>query len=171
MNTRDPERPLTSRYRPSMAARVTTGLHGAREIARSVLSIEETLQPMRTALKYVLAGSAAALVAAHAAQARSYNGHSEAGAGSETCAVYSKQYAAYPKLTMRTYIAWAQGFMTAVNFALHNSHSPSMDLGPKSFPISAQQTFLNEYCDAHPTMQYVDGVIALLSHLREADSR
>ena len=80
-----------------------------------------------------------------------------AGAGAATCAKFAKAYAAAPQVTEDLYYSWALGFLTGLNvenpaprFAVLNATSRHVQIGE-----------IRDYCNRHPTAQYIDAVINL----------
>jgi hypothetical protein len=61
------------------------------------------------------------------------------------------------------YFQWAQGFMTAVNFASLTNDKDAKDLSASS--TEDQQRRLRFYCNKHPSDEYILAVKALYNDL------
>ena len=61
---------------------------------------------------------------------------------------------------------WAQGIMSGINMGKEAMGQPTKNLS--SIDIDDQRQLLREYCNAHPTKTYMDGVIDLLNQLNNS---
>jgi hypothetical protein len=82
------------------------------------------------------------------------------GAGASTCASYAETYAS-------TYLTWAQGFMSGLNYG-HLRTKDTIDLNPQAFPIETQERLLQQFCEQHPSMSFSAAVFALWVEMRKS---
>jgi len=61
------------------------------------------------------------------------------------------------------YFTWAQGFMTAVNFAKIQHNSSFKELN--GWSTEEQERHIREYCDQHPLGDFMDAILDLLQFL------
>jgi hypothetical protein len=86
-----------------------------------------------------------------------------AGAGSFSCAEFTKAYRQYPDDMGGLYFSWAQGFMTGLNVAFLSPWTP---LDFSRWSVKRQQMYIREYCDAHPLKLYMEAVLTLYDAMR-----
>jgi hypothetical protein len=93
------------------------------------------------------------------------------GLGAADCPEFISEITTQP-LTQKDYLAWAQGYMSALLLTRPPGVDRRLDLMPKSFPLLKQLGFLREYCSANPNESFADAVEALYKRLRlEGKSR
>jgi hypothetical protein len=85
------------------------------------------------------------------------------GHGLFSCAEFAKFYRARPKETETEFFAWAMGFMSGFNAKNLMDQGTFFDLKAKS--ATDMQSFLREYCNAHPLTDYGHGVFELINSL------
>jgi hypothetical protein len=86
-----------------------------------------------------------------------------AGPGIFSCTEYANIYRGDPKFAENHWFAWAQGFMSGLNFAAIGQTGISMNLN--SMSIDQQQRALRAYCNDHPLANYIDAVLDLYNRL------
>jgi hypothetical protein len=79
------------------------------------------------------------------------------GIGGKTCGEFAANYAKDTG-TEIIWFTWAQGFMSATNYATLNFRKNIRDL---SGDIEIQQRQIRQYCDAHPLAEYGSAVLDL----------
>ena len=92
------------------------------------------------------------------------------GAGASTCASYAETYKKGNPSEAGTYLTWAQGFMSGLNYG-HLRTKDTLDLNPQAlqaFPIETQGRLLQQYCEQHPTMSFSAAVFALWVEMRKS---
>ena len=87
------------------------------------------------------------------------------GIGASSCAQFKDEVTRTPRIE-RDYLAWAQGFMSAVILNAPKGRDESLDLAPETFPLREQAAFLAIYCSQNPDRNYGDAVIELYLKLR-----
>lgn len=85
------------------------------------------------------------------------------GAGVMTCAEFASGYKQEPYAVEQLNFTWAQGYMTASNFAL-NDPKQYLDLG--LWTNERQMSHIRGYCDAHPLQYYVSAVLDLIDAMK-----
>lgn len=68
--------------------------------------------------------------------------------------------------TQRDYLAWAQGFMSAVLLTRPAGVDEGLDLNPPSFGLLSQLGFLRQYCLDNQSRDFADAVVELYRTLR-----
>ncbi len=66
----------------------------------------------------------------------------------------------------RDYLAWAQGYMSAILVTRPLGVDENLDLNPQTFPLIAQLAFLRDHCAKHPSENFADAVESLYKRLR-----
>lgn len=84
------------------------------------------------------------------------------GAGTNTCAEFSRSYAASPDRAEALYFSWAEGYMTALNTASLRNGPTSQNL---DISVEIMESRVRAYCDAHPLDYYSDAVFNLFKGL------
>lgn len=92
------------------------------------------------------------------------------GLGAADCGEFLSETATQP-LSQKDYLAWAQGYMSALLLTRPPGVDRGLDLMPKSLPLLKQLAFLRDYCVAHPQESFADAVEALYKRLRTEGSR
>ncbi len=87
------------------------------------------------------------------------------GLGAATCKQFNGDVAANPTV-QRDYLAWAQGFMSAIILSRPPGVDERLDLSPPTFDLIAQLHFLKDYCARSETVDFSDAVEALYKRLR-----
>lgn len=91
------------------------------------------------------------------------------GIGAASCARFNDEVRANPAV-QRDYVAWAQGFMSAVLLTRPPGVDEGLDLIPRNFPLQKQLQFLRTYCAEQPQSDFSEGVKALYRTLRAPGS-
>jgi len=81
------------------------------------------------------------------------------GVGMNSCATFANLYKAQPELTENIYYAWAEGFMSGMNFEATTLYQPARNLA--GINMESAKIEIRAYCDAHPLLPYYGAVIAL----------
>ena len=90
------------------------------------------------------------------------------GTGVMTCGEFAKAYTQAPFTIEMLNFSWAQGYMTASNFALND---PSQYLDLNVWSDERQMSHIRNYCDAHPLQHYVLAVLDLMREMkRDSDA-
>ena len=89
------------------------------------------------------------------------------GLGASTCTQFVRDVMKNPAV-QRDYLAWAQGFMSAILLGRPPGIDENLDLIPTTFPLHKQLAFLREYCQKHATEDFSDAVLVLYKNLRKA---
>ena len=87
------------------------------------------------------------------------------GLGASPCSQFLKDIREQPQ-TEREYLAWAQGFMSAVLLRAPPGKDENLDLLPDEFAIEKQAAFLRRACGNTPDTSFSDGVLELYLALR-----
>ncbi len=87
------------------------------------------------------------------------------GLGAAPCEQFLREIRERPQVE-RKYLAWAQGFMSAVLLRAPPGKDENLDLLPDGFPIDRQAEFLSKFCSASPDASFSDGVLELYLALR-----
>jgi len=83
------------------------------------------------------------------------------GAGISTCSQFTTLLRRYHRDVEAHYFAWAQGFMSGVNFREIVAKSNNQDLN--SIPVRRQKQIIREYCQKHPQAHYMEAVAYLFT--------
>ena len=83
------------------------------------------------------------------------------GLGTKSCGEFARDYAAHPDMVEPMYFAWAEGFLSGMNFEAFVARAPSKLLLGGSPQMTAYKQTIRVYCDAHPLAAYSDAVTAL----------
>ena len=83
------------------------------------------------------------------------------GSGATSCAEFAKAYRNDPIGAMGSYLSWAQGYMTAINFARLSLKSRTPNLGGQTrnlsaWSISEQSARLRMFCDQRPLASFFE---------------
>ena len=89
------------------------------------------------------------------------------GLGATSCAQFLSDAGTMPAV-QRDYLAWAQGFMSAILLSRPAGIDEHLDLLPPALPLLKQLRFLQERCTASPESSFSDAVEALYKRLRQA---
>jgi hypothetical protein len=81
-----------------------------------------------------------------------------AGAGSRTCSQMVADIAELPNVR-RSYVSWMQGYLSGRNEAREAEHLELIDLAD----YETQWLWLTDWCAAHPTSSFAQGVSALFA--------
>ena len=92
------------------------------------------------------------------------------GLGATDCARFTEELAAL-KGAEREYIAWAQGFMSAILMTRPTGIDEGLNLSPEQMPLSSQVAFLKQQCESAPDRSFSEAVEALYRRLREIGKR
>lgn len=87
------------------------------------------------------------------------------GLGATTCQRFSNDVRSNPVLR-RDYMAWAQGFMSAMLLSRPAGVDEQFDLIPVTFDLVNQLHFLEDHCARNPSLSFSDSVEALYKRLR-----
>ena len=82
------------------------------------------------------------------------------GAGSGSCALYAEAHRSAPDETDNFFVSWALGYMSGIN-----SLNKDVFFDLNSMTLDEMKRSLRQYCDAHPSADYGDGVKDLLNKL------
>lgn len=88
------------------------------------------------------------------------------GVGATSCAQFLSQVRATPAV-QRDYLAWAQGFMSAILLSRPAGVDEQLDLLPPMLPLLEQLRFLQERCISSPERSFSETVEDLYRHLRQ----
>lgn len=88
------------------------------------------------------------------------------GVGATKCAQFLSDARTNPAV-QRDYLAWAQGFISAILLSRPAGTDEQLDLLPPAFPLLEQLRFLQEQCTSSPDMSFSDAVEALYKKLRK----
>lgn len=84
------------------------------------------------------------------------------GIGATTCQPFADGYRGNPPV-LNMALDWAQGFMSATNYARYANGQPEKNLN--AWTIDEQRAKLRSYCDQHPLSTVFDGVLELYNEL------
>lgn len=85
--------------------------------------------------------------------------------GATTCQRFSDDVRSNPVLR-RDYLAWAQGFMSAMLLSRPAGVDEKLDLNPVTFDLINQFHFLEDHCARNTSLSFSDAVEALYKRLR-----
>ena len=88
------------------------------------------------------------------------------GPGAVTCAQFTNDAKQNPAV-QRDYLAWAQGFMSAILLTRPSGVDDGLDLNPSTFPLLKQLEFLLNHCMQQPSADFSDAVEGLYKRLRK----
>ena len=88
------------------------------------------------------------------------------GLGAGTCRQFNSDVRKDPAV-QADYLAWAQGFMSAILLSRPRGVDQGLDLNPPSFGLLKQLEFLRSYCAENELRDFGDGVEALYIRLRK----
>jgi hypothetical protein len=88
------------------------------------------------------------------------------GLGATTCSRFMQDIKQEPAV-QRDYLAWAQGFMSAMLLGRPPGIDENLDLNPPIFGLIKQLEFLSNYCVQSPSKDFSDAVVALYERLRK----
>lgn len=91
------------------------------------------------------------------------------GLGAASCGRFLADVNGNPA-AQREYLAWAQGFISAILLTRPAGVDEQLDLLPPSLPLASQLQFLLERCAASPDGDFSEAVEALYRRLREVGS-
>lgn len=69
------------------------------------------------------------------------------------------------ELAKNTFMAWAQGYLTALNVMQSQKQTPVTNQHPPGFGVDEQWTAMVTWCQGHPGKMYVEAVNFLVGHL------
>ena len=87
------------------------------------------------------------------------------GLGATTCAQFLADVSKHPAV-QRDYLAWAQGFLSAILASRPQGVDEGLNLNPESFGLIKQLEFLRDYCGQNRSQSFSDAVEALYKRLR-----
>lgn len=87
------------------------------------------------------------------------------GLGAATCRQFNDEIAANPQVR-KDYLAWAQGFMSAIILSRPPGVDEGLDLIPPTFGLMAQLGFLEAHCARNQAADFSEAVEALYKRLR-----
>ena len=108
----------------------------------------------------LLAADAGRELRAEAAKARIV------GLGAATCQQFNDDIKSSP-LARRDYLAWTQGFMSAILLSRPPGVDEGLDLNPATFSLISQLQFLEDHCAKNASLDFSDAVEALYKRLRQ----
>src|SRR6476660_6908690 len=88
------------------------------------------------------------------------------GAGTRSCAVFSRTYKDKPKTADMIYFSWAQGYMSGVNLAAGINNKDYRPANLNVITVAAQQRFIRDFCDRNPLKDFREAVDTLLGNIR-----
>jgi hypothetical protein len=88
------------------------------------------------------------------------------GLGATTCQTFSQEILSDPRIR-RDYLAWAQGYMSAILLSRPSGVDEGLDLVPSSFDLVSQLNFLEQFCATNSVRDFADAVEALYKRLRQ----
>jgi hypothetical protein len=88
------------------------------------------------------------------------------GIGATPCPQFEQEANEHPEI-LREYIAWAQGFMSAILVSRPPGIDVGLDLNPRSFGPRSQLEFLREHCRQHSTQDVSDATVELYKRLQK----
>ncbi|SRR5581483_1755981 len=88
------------------------------------------------------------------------------GLGATSCTGFMSDAGKKPAI-QRDYLAWAQGYMSAILLTRPGTIDDGLDLAPPTFPLLKQLEFLRDYCTKHPNVSFPDAVDNLYKRLRQ----
>lgn len=88
------------------------------------------------------------------------------GLGAATCQQFNDDIKSNP-LVRRDYLAWAQGFMSAILLSRPAGVDEGLDLNPATFGLINQLQFLEDHCAKNTSRDFSDAVEALYKRLRQ----
>jgi hypothetical protein len=88
------------------------------------------------------------------------------GIGATTCQMFSREILSDPRIR-RDYLAWAQGYMSAILQSRPSGVDEGLDLAPPSFDLVKQFNFLEQFCATNVALEFADAVTALYKRLRQ----
>lgn len=87
------------------------------------------------------------------------------GLGAASCSEFLGEIGAKPSLQVE-YLAWAQGYMSALLLTRPPPIDRGLDLMPGSFRLMQQLKFLRDSCASRPEASFADAVESLYQRLR-----
>lgn len=87
------------------------------------------------------------------------------GLGATNCAQYTKDTSASVE-ARREYLAWAQGFLSAVLITRPPGVDDGLNLAPDQLPLQDQASFLQSHCARFPENSFSQAVETLYLRLR-----
>jgi hypothetical protein len=87
------------------------------------------------------------------------------GVGAATCIEFIADIDKNPPM-QRDYLAWAQGFMSAILLSRPTGVDQGLDLNPPNFGLLKQLGFLRQYCLESRSADFADAAVALYKALR-----
>jgi hypothetical protein len=139
----------------------------AADYAGNILPAEKPIAAppfARMRLAAMLLGAAWSLAAVVASQAQPVTSKI-VGLGAATCVQFTNDVSANPTI-QRDYLAWAQGFMSAILLTRPPGTDEGLDLNPSTFPLLKQLEFLRDRCMREPSTDFADAVKDLYKKLR-----
>lgn len=91
------------------------------------------------------------------------------GIGAAHCSEFLAESEAKPAV-QRDYLAWAQGFMSAILLSRPVGVDEQLDLLPPTLRLLDQLKFLREQCTKFPEKTFSEAVESLYKHLRQLSS-
>ncbi|HZS56777.1 MAG TPA: hypothetical protein VFA65_20390 [Bryobacteraceae bacterium] len=88
------------------------------------------------------------------------------GLGAASCDQFISDATKNPSI-QRDYLAWAQGYMSAILLTRPGKVDDGLDLAPPTFPLLKQLEFLRDYCRTHSDGQFPEAVEGLYKALRK----
>jgi len=85
------------------------------------------------------------------------------GLGMRSCEDFSKALKVQPALAETLYYAWAEGFVSGMNFMAPAAETQPLDL--KKIDAESAKTDIKSYCTASPQAPYYDAVIPIYNRL------
>jgi len=107
-----------------------------------------------------------ALLVCSSAQGANYTSMGE---GSVSCAVFGEDYRKAPTEVEARYFAWAQGFMSALNFLSHGAGGKESIMN--ATPLADQKRFVRDWCNKNPLANYYEAVFKLMDSLPIVDEQ
>ena len=92
------------------------------------------------------------------------------GIGAAPCTQFTANIDGTPEV-QRDYLAWAQGFMSAILLSRPAGIDEGLDLNPPSFGLVRQLEFMRQHCRQNPSEHFLDAVVALYKTLRQVNTR
>lgn len=106
------------------------------------------------------------IVSANLALAQTKQKQRVVGLGATSCPAFLNDALRKPPI-QRDYLAWAQGYMSAILLTRPGTVDDGLDLTPPTFPLLKQLEFLRDFCTKHPDESFPDAVDNLYKRLRQ----
>ena len=92
-----------------------------------------------------------------------------AGIGATGCGKFTTSLKENPAKTEALYFAWAQGFMSSINFNRKMQNDVPIDFGVT--PAAAQFSWIRSYCQKNPMRTYLRATTELFLALQQAQAK